>query len=603
MQVRYDENSVDCKSPFGAVQAGRKVTFCVFAKDGVFVNRINVIIASDDGESLVVSPLSYVDKTDGVSRFCGSVSVDKPGLYWYRFEIDTEIGIFFKKKSDTEDYQLTVYSKSYRTPAAFKGGIVYHIFVDRFRKGDDPDVVPKKYGVAKQWDEPLTLCDSDGVYRADDFYGGNLQGIIDKLDYLASLKVTVIYLSPVFESSSNHRYDTGDYLKIDGLLGTEEKFAELIEKAAEKGISVMLDGVFNHTGADSRYFNKFGRYDGVGAYQSKDSKYADWYRFYDYPDGYDCWWGVTVCPTVNKDAEGWRKLILHKGGVIKKWSAMGVKGWRLDVVDELPEKTVRDIRRAVKSVDKDILIVGEVWEDASNKISYGKRRHYLLGSELDGVMNYPFKEAILTYARGGEASDFADAVKNICNHYPKQSLDCSMTLIDSHDTVRAINALADFDASQMTKEERSRLTLEGEVLDEAKRRLKLAAALQFVLPGMPSVYYGDEIGMQGYEDPLNRLPMRWDDVDEELLAYYRRLAQIRTSHRPQVTGDIDVTERKGLLVLTRTTRVRSLILVCNNSYEPISLEAFSGATDLLTGGPIDALGPFEAAIFEGRREK
>ena len=276
MQIRYDENSVQCKSPFGAVKAGAKVAFTVFAKDGVFINRINVIISDDDGESLVVSPLSYIDKEDGVSRFCGNVRIDKPGLYWYRFELDTELGIFFKRKGESEDYQLTVYSKTFRTPSALKGGTIYHIFVDRFCKGEDPGVVP--HGVQKEWNEPPTLRDPDGVYRANDFYGGNLQGIIDKLDYLESLRVSAIYLSPIFESSSNHRYDTGDYLKIDPLLGTEDKFRELVERAAERGISVILDGVFNHTGADSRYFNKFGRYDSVGAYQSKSSKYYDWYR-------------------------------------------------------------------------------------------------------------------------------------------------------------------------------------------------------------------------------------------------------------------------------------------------------------------------------------
>ena len=599
MQIRYDENSVQCKSPFGAVKAGAKVAFTVFAKDGVFINRINVIISDDDGESLVVSPLSYIDKEDGVSRFCGNVRIDKPGLYWYRFELDTELGIFFKRKGESEDYQLTVYSKTFRTPSALKGGTIYHIFVDRFCKGEDLGVVP--HGVQKEWNEPPTLRDPDGVYRANDFYGGNLQGIIDKLDYLESLRVSAIYLSPIFESSSNHRYDTGDYLKIDPLLGTEDKFRELVERAAERGISVILDGVFNHTGADSRYFNKFGRYDSVGAYQSKDSKYYDWYRFYDWPDGYDSWWGVTVCPTVNKDAEGWRKLVLHKGGVIKKWTAMGVKGWRLDVVDELPEKTVRDIRRAIKSVDPDATVIGEVWEDASNKISYGKRRHYLLGGELDGVMNYPFKEAILAYAKGGDAAAFCDTVKVICNHYPKSALDCCMTLIGTHDTVRALNALADFDASAMTKEERAHVRLDGAILDEAKARVRVAATLQFMLPGIPSIYYGDEIAMQGYEDPLNRMPMAWDDADEETLAFYRRLAAVRASHKPQVTGDIDLFVKDGLLILVRTARVKQLTVVANNSGESKPLGEYADSVDLLTGKKVFDLPPCSVAVFETRK--
>ena len=178
---------------------------------------------------------------------------------------------------DLPDWQLTVYDKSFVVPDTIKGGVIYHIFADRFAHAGK-DVQPR-YGYLKKWGEKVTVREPDGSYRANDFFGGNFKGITGKLDYLASLGVTEIYLSPIFESSSNHRYDTGDYMKIDPLLGTEDDFRELITQARKRGIGIILDGVFNHSGADSVYFNQLGHYDSVGAYQSKDSPYYDWYYF------------------------------------------------------------------------------------------------------------------------------------------------------------------------------------------------------------------------------------------------------------------------------------------------------------------------------------
>ena len=588
LQFNFDSRSKDCKRPFGAVKEGSKLDFNTYARDGVFINSVVIAVTDDATGQVTRYPLEYKGKKDETTSVFGCrIFAPKAGLYWYRFEIFSEEGIsHFVNPRTKSDFQLTVYANDYETPQRFKGGVIYHIFADRFCKGNDPGADTSTHSVYKQWNEPLTLRDEDGVYRANDFYGGNFQGIIDKLPYLKQLGVTIIYLSPIFRSSSNHRYDTGDYLTIDPLLGTEEKFKELIDKAKRKGIYVMLDGVFNHTGADSIYFNKFGNYDSLGAYQSRQSPYYRWYDFINYPDEYRCWWGVTVCPTVNKRAEGYRKLIFGKDGVIDKWSRMGVGAWRLDVVDELPEEFVEQIRVAVKSVSEKKMIIGEVWEDASNKISYSKRRHYLLGKELDGVMNYPFKDAIINLSRGGRPRAFVEAIKTILENYPKKSLDCTMTLVGSHDTVRVLNRLSDYNVNGLDKFGRAKVVLEGEIFDTAKARLKVASALQFFLPGIPSIYYGDECGMQGYEDPLCRRPMNWNSQDGELLDHYKKLGALRKKYRSQITGSTNLYESGGVVYLERRAKKRKITVAVNTSGAAKPLNLRSDVKDLLTGAAV-----------------
>jgi glycosidase len=462
-------------------------------------------------------------------------------------------------------YQFTVYGKKYVTPDWAKGGIIYHIFVDRFNKGEDKNAKFEKNGVLKKWGEEVTIVDPDGVFRANDFYGGNFQGIIDKLDYLKDLGVNIIYLSPIFKSSSNHRYDTGDYEKVDELLGDETKFGELIEKAEQKGIGIMLDGVFNHTGADSKYFNKFGNYPTLGAYQSQESEYYDWFDFYKFPDEYHCWWGITVTPTVSQRAKSFREMIAGKKGIIEKWTKLGVKGWRLDVVDELREDFVKDIRKAVKKNNSQAVLIGEVWEDASNKVAYSYRRHYFQGEELDGVMNYPFKEATLAYALGGSADSFIETVSAIVENYPRQSLDTTMNLIDSHDTARALSVLSGIDMSSTDKAYRRDFRMSGDIYELARKRLILASAIQFMLPGIPSIFYGDERGMQGYEDPLCRRTVDWNNCDEEIFAHYKKLGSIRKKYNAQMRGDTYFERADGLLVLCRNSGKKIIKTVVNNT--------------------------------------
>ena len=601
MEIYFDSKDLNCKTPFGAVGTGETITLNAYCKDGVFVEKACLYVYQDGVDIPMEYPLHYVETIDGMSLF--SVEVDNldVGLYWYHFVFFTEEGEIRVDKNGY-GFQLTVYDEDYTTPDDLKGGVIYHAFVDRFAKGKDKNAVFTKRGVLKEWTDPLTICDEDGIYRANDFYGGNFQGIIDKLDYLQDLGVTILYLSPIFKSSSTHRYDTGDYLQVDELLGTEAKFKELITKAKEKGIDIMLDGVFNHTGADSLYFNKYGNYDSIGAYQSMQSPYFNWYTFYDFPDHYHCWWGVTVCPTIKPTPNGFRDLITNPiNGVINKWTTLGVKAWRLDVVDELAEDFVKRIRKAVKRGGEDKLLIGEVWEDASNKIAYDTRRHYFQGEELDGVMNYVYKNATLAYAMGGSVQDFKDAVYELLENYPKQSIDCSMNLIGTHDTVRALTILGGgTNGADLTKWEKKDFRLTQENYDIGVKKLKIASAIEFMLPGIPSIYYGDEIGMQGFEDPLNREPMQWDNINEEVHGHYMALGKIRKDYRAEMIGDIEIAN-DDILILKRKAQ-KTVTLVANTCTYRRTYVIEKDTIDLLTGKPLKKgrliLDPNKVFIFE-----
>ncbi len=539
--MRY--NPLIHKKPYGGTAVGKE-TVITFPLDSAFgVKRVFVVLRLDDKNLRYEMP--FEKNENGVDFYVGKFTLDTSGIWHYRFEGEYADGAlcFFGRDVDgtaikgdwLPEWQLTVSKVDYKTPNWLKKGVIYQIFPDRFCKGEDRPFL-KGGSLHDNWYDQPDFAREGVDYRADDFFGGNLNGVISKLDYLKSLGVTAIYFNPIFESSSNHRYDTGDYLKIDNLFGDEDQFQQLIYEADKRGIGVILDGVFNHTGADSIYFNKFGHYQSLGAYQSKQSPYYCWFYFDNFPDKYGCWWGSTVVPTVNKSAKGFLDLTLGENGVIEKWTKMGVKGWRLDVVDELPIDYTTALCKKIKSVNPDCSIIGEVWEDASTKISYGQWRPYFMGEQLDCVMNYPFKESIITYVLGGNARDFVSKVTRILENYPKESLDCNMNLIGTHDTARILTVLAGVHAPSR-REDRAKHVLEGEILARAKSRLKIASALQYILPGTPCLYYGDEAGVQGYEDPLNRGTYPWGREDNSLVAHYQELGALRHKYADFFLGE------------------------------------------------------------------
>ena len=531
------------KKPYGATAVGKATTITFPLESCHGIKKVFVILRKDDENIRVELPFSH--HVGGVDYFVGNVILSHYGIWHYRFEGEYPDGnlAFYGRDYDgtairgdwLPEWQLTVSKVDYKTPVQSKQGVIYQIFPDRFARGEDRPFL-KKGRLHADWHDRPDFAREGVDYRADDFYGGNVKGVIDKLDYLKSLGVSAIYFNPVFKSSSNHRYDTGDYLQIDELFGDDNQFEELIVKAKEKGIGIILDGVFNHTGADSLYFNKFGNYPTLGAYQSKESPYYDWFYFDNFPDRYGCWWGSTVVPTVNKSAKGYKDLILGKDGVIEKWTKMGIAGWRLDVVDELPIDFTTELCRKIKSVNPDCSIIGEVWEDASTKVAYSEWRPYFMGEQLDGVMNYPFKESIIQYVLGGNPRDFVAGITHILENYPKESLDSNMNLIGSHDTARILTILAGVQAPYR-KEERANFVLEGQLYEIARRRLMIASTLQYVLPGVPCLYYGDEVGAYGYEDPLNRGTYPWGREDNALLAHYQTLGKLRQEYSNFFLGE------------------------------------------------------------------
>lgn len=578
-------DSLKDKYPVGAVRTNSPILMEIKLNKSIKANSLCMV-------------LRYIDSTNGVDYYFEktgtkndydiyslSFNVNKEGIYFYRFEIETNDGIMYVGADNLgravigeflPEWQLTVTKRDYKVPNVRKNNITYQIFVDRFNKvGDLPFT---KYGVKKEWFTPLTVVDSDGVYRANDFYGGNLKGITQKLDYIKSLGVKNIYLSPIFESQSNHRYDTADYLKIDSYLGTEEDFEELIFEAKKRDIGIMLDGVFNHTGADSVYFNKFNHYDSVGAYQSTESKYYDWYNFTDYPDKYDCWWGCTVVPTVtNKRSESYQDLIFNQ--VLDKWTKFGISGWRLDVVDELPSFFVDKLRKKVKSINNDAVIIGEVWEDASTKVSYSTRRPYLLGDELDGTMNYPFKDAIVDYMLTGNVTRFWEIVSKIINNYPRESLDVSLTMLDSHDTFRIINVLSKVDMSGKSKQEMQNYWFTAEEYYKACDLLKLAVVLQYSLPGSPTIFYGDEQGITGWADPLSRPTFLENNKD--LYDFYVKMGNIYNS-TDAFSGSIIPEYDNEMLVFNRENNDKIKIIV-NNTGKTIPYTVENCYKDIFSG--------------------
>lgn len=511
-------------------------------------------------------------------------SATTPGLYFYHFELDTPwgkslimntgngIGDF---SAQGNEFQQTVYDKNFKTPDFLKGGIIYQIFPDRFcNSGAEKKNVPstrvlRRWGETPYWKEEQM----NGIWN-NDYFGGDLKGIEEKLPYIADLGVSCIYMNPIFEAHSNHRYDTADYEKIDPLLGTEEDLKSLCKTAKEKyGISIILDGVFSHTGCDSKYFNLYNHYNTLGAYNSTESPYFSWYKFINWPDDYHAWWGIKLLPEVIEEDESYRNYIFGKDGILRKWLRCGISGWRLDVADELPDIFLDDLRKAVKEENENAVIIGEVWEDATNKFAYGQRRKYLLGKELDSVMNYPFADAVLNFVRYGHGEYFFDSVMNIVENYPPQVLNVLMNHIGTHDTERAITRLAGPDNEGRGRDwQFANNELPSYDYLKGISMMKMASLIQFTLPGVPSIYYGDEIGMQGMKDPFNRACMQWDNQNEELLKWYKRLGQIRNGAKALIDGEfVPVFCENSAIAYERVSSDNSVLVAVNNNDEETKL--------------------------------
>ncbi len=552
MSHRY-HNSFDpaCKTPFGAVEVGQTVTIRLhLPAEQNYKNALLQIYEADRWNQPVATiglqPRGAAKKE--VICLQGEFTPPFAGLYYYSFQVILdgqrrrilrgEGGEGFVSEQGGL-WQLTVCQKGFATPDKFKGGIMYQIFPDRFCASGKEHPLPTGRELHQSWGElPKYQPDPDGEYRPNDFFGGDLQGIAEKLDYLQGLGVTTIYLNPIFEAHSNHRYNTADYRSIDPMLGDDEDFRRLCAAAKQRGISVILDGVFSHTGSDSIYFNREERYPGPGAWQGPKSPYYSWFSFYNYPEGYDSWWGFKTLPEVKETDPAYLDFICGPGGVLHKWMELGADGWRLDVADELPDGFLDRLRRSVKAKDPDALVLGEVWEDASCKEAYGARRRYLQGDQLDSVMNYPFRDAILDYAANGDSRGFLLRVLEVLDHYPKCVCDVLMNFLSTHDVERAITRMVGEPANGRDRSwQAANLALTEQQYRRGTEMLRVAALLQYTLPGIPCLYYGDEAGLYGYRDPFNRGCYPWGNEDTALVEFFRELGQFRSRQKLLEKGE------------------------------------------------------------------
>ncbi|HIS60169.1 MAG TPA: glycoside hydrolase family 13 protein, partial [Candidatus Faecousia faecipullorum] len=411
MRILYDSKNPIYKTPFGTLTPGQNCTLSVHVPASVRTEKVTCILNYDGGAHAQSVDLLFSREEGPYQIFSGSFSISEPGLYFYYFFIHNPDGGFrlFKQGNDTnmeagDLWQLSCIPGDFDTPDWAKGATIYQIFPDRFRKCGSCDLTGKlrPYTIHQSWYEEVDWAPtSDGQVLNNDFYGGNFKGITEKMDYIAELGTTILYLNPISKSFSSHRYDTGDYMVPDPMLGTEADFSEMCQAAHDRGIRVVLDGVYSHTGSNSRYFNRDGAFDTVGAYNSPDSPYYSWYTFYQWPHNYHSWWNFETLPTVNKmDPAFLEYIITGEDSVVAHWLRLGADGFRLDVADELPDEFISLLRRRIREVKPDALLIGEVWEDTSNKMAYGQRRRYFTNGELDSVMNYPFRTAIINYVRG-----------------------------------------------------------------------------------------------------------------------------------------------------------------------------------------------------------
>lgn len=408
----------------------------------------------------------------------------------------------------------------HKEPEWIHDAIFYQIFVERFYNGDPEN-------------SPSPLRDWEDEPTPKSFYGGDLRGIIEKLDYLEELGVNGIYLTPVFESISNHKYDIIDYMEIDHFFGDKDTFRELVEKAHSKGIKIVLDAVFNHCSERCLQFQDV-------VEKGKESRFYDWF-FIDgdqpekEPLNYKCFGYVKYMPKLNTANPEVKKYLLD---ITYYWSHFfEIDGWRLDVSDEIDHQFWRDFRQVVKGVNKDMIIIGENWHNAEP---------WLRGDQFDSVMNYSVTKLSLDYfaRRQINAKQFSEQLATVWMRYPKQVNEAMLNLLDSHDTERFLTSC-----------------------NNRIESLKLAAAFIFGYMGMPCTYYGTEVGMDGVYDPGCRKGFPWnrEKWNMELFEFYKKLIQLRRVELPLKKGDIRFRSSDDLFIMSRTYGEECIEVVINNT--------------------------------------
>ena len=561
MDIQYNSWRTDFKQPFGAIEKGEKVNFKIKVDSLEEIQGVYLIVKKREQE--IMEYRMNLSQHNQYSFHFHATSGS--GLYYYCFRIDAinenhnPFSIYYGKKNkkgegyqytqkeEVEWYQLTCFSEIDESPDWFKEAVFYQIFPDRFFNGNDHQKInqpkPNTFIYGTYEDKPMYIRNDDGSINRWDFYGGNLKGITKKIPYFKKLGITALYLNPIFEGTSNHRYDTNDYFNIDPVLGTKEDFRTLVTELHKNEIKIILDGVFSHVGKDSRYFNYSGSYGTrKGAYRSQQSKYYDWFTFKEYPHTYESWWGITDLPVVNKGNTNYQEFIYGKDSVLDYWQNFDVDGWRLDVADELPNFFLEGIREKLNGFEEQILI-GEVWEDASNKVAYGEEKEYASKSVLQSVMNYPLRDIIIDLVNETQALDkIVYELMNLKENYPKHFYESLFNNIGTHDTKRILTKC------------------NGSI-----KKTELAFSLLFAMPGVPCIYYGDEAGLLGGKDPENRAFFPWHNPNEYLLNTCQSWIERRQKNVSLIHGDTHFFyhEDKHLFAILRQTKKEQTLSLFN----------------------------------------
>lgn len=586
------------KRPIGPVLAGEAIDISLIFPKEYNVWDVKIIIENDNRKVIKECLFDY----QGNNEYIVSFKISEWGLYWYYFTFRDCYGSHGIYASDDLGgvlsdnrlhlYQLSIHDAFDEEANWFDNCIMYQIMTDRFFRAGNEE--KKDYAIIHEdWYENPFYKPVGKDWNID-FFGGDLKGIIAKLDYLEGLNVSVIYLNPIFLARSTHKYDTANYLEIDPMFGNEDDFVALCKKAKAKGIKIIIDMVLNHTGEDSIYFNKYNHFDSVGAYQSPKSKYRDWYSFGKYyKNGYRAWWDIESLPAVNQKNEEYLEFIDQ---VLTKWLRLGASGVRLDVVDELNNDFVDRINKVCKSVGKDKIIIGEVWEDASNKMAYGVRKNYFNGHELDSVMNYVFKKAIISFLKDGNYHNLRNSIRNVINNYPKYVVDKLMNILDTHDTMRIVNNFYNYHPKN--KADAGKFKPTSEVKELAICKQKMATVLQFTLPGIPCIYYGDEAGLDGFDDPYSRKAYPWGKEDLDLFNWYKALTKMRQDPI-FVGGDYqEVHFSPTLVIYKRIKDGKEILVIVNNSN--VFYEDNLSAYDMLEEKDVEKihLSPYSAKVYK-----
>lgn len=585
MRILYNSRDPEYKSPFGVLTEGQTCVIRMKLPKELETRFVQLVIEREDGSTAPEHPFSWSSGEGDYDIFKCEFSISVRGLYFYWFRVTGKTGSFrlFRQGHDTnmeagDRWQLSVIPADFTVPACFRGRVMYQIFPDRFAREGSCDLTGKlePYILREDWGGlPAFRPDpATGEVLCNDFFGGNFRGIQSRLPYLHSLGVGVIYLNPISMAFSNHRYDTADYKRPDPMLGTQEDFRALCDAAHRLDMKVILDGVYSHTGSNSVYFDRNGVFGNGACSRGKDSPYFSWYTFSRFPDRYESWWGFPTLPNVNELDEGYLDYVIRgTDSVVAHWLGLGADGFRLDVADELPDEFIRLFKERLRLLKPDALLLGEIWEDASNKTSYSVRRRYFTDGELDSVMNYPWRTAIIDFLRNrDDGAALGECIMTIAENYPPQVLQTLMNPLSTHDTPRILNAL--IGDVQGDREYQARVRLSYEQRELAFERLRLAAFLQYALPGCPCVYYGDEAGMEGCRDPFNRGCFPWGREDRRFETYYRGLGQLKNNTPALRAGAVRVTlAGEGKIVFLRSCAEQTVLCCVNRSGAPLRVEA------------------------------